>query len=96
MHSSILNNLTFTVFELQNGVVCATEVFSEDASSSGIINILKSGNKITVRTSGIGQNKRLVLNGVKNIVSVSESMPNVNEFGTTIDFTSQELVITLG
>lgn len=96
IHSSILNNLTFTVFELQNGVVCASEVFSEDASSSGIINILKSGNKITVRTSGIGQNKRIVLNGIKNVVSVSESMPNVNEYGTTIDFTAQELVITLG
>lgn len=95
-HSEILNNVTFSVFELENDNICAIEVFSEDARSSGVINILKKGPKITVRTKGFGQNKRIVLSGVKNVVSVSESMPNVSEWGTSIDFTSQELVITLG
>ena len=91
-----LNNLTFTVFELENGSVAAFEVFSENAEHSGLINILKQGNKITVRTDGLGQNKRIVLSGIKNVVSVSESIPNVSDWGTSVDFTSKELVITLG
>lgn len=94
--SELLNNVTFSVFELANDTICAFEVFSEDASHSGVINILKEGQKITVRTKGFGTHKRIVLSGVKNVVSVSESMPNVNDWGTSIDFTSQELVITLG
>ena len=94
--TELLNNVTFSVFELANDKICAFEVFSEDATHSGVINILKEGNKITVRTKGFGSHKRIVLSGIKNVVSVSESMPNVNEWGTSIDFTSQELVITLG
>lgn len=95
-HGDVLNNITFSVFELENDNICAFEVFSEDAKTSGVINILKKGQKITVRTKGFGSTKRIVLSGVKNVVSVSESMPNVSEWGTTIDFSSQELVITLG
>lgn len=94
--SDILNNVTFTVFELTNGEIAAAEIFSANGNNSGVINILKEGNRITVRTDGFGTNKRLILNGVKNIVSVSESIPSTSDFGTTIDFTSKELVITLG
>ena len=91
-----LNNITFSVFELQNEQIAAFEVFSSDGSHSGVINILKSGNKITVRTEGFGSNKRIVLSGIKNVVSVSESMPNISDWGTSIDFSAKELIITLG
>lgn len=92
---NLLNNLTFTTFELLDNQICATEIFSADASHSAVINILREGKKITVKTDGLGQNKRIVLSGIKNVVSVSESMPDVNDWGTSIDFTGKEIVITL-
>lgn len=90
------NNVTFTVFELSEGIVAAAEIFNNDIKHSGIINILKQDNKITVRTDGFGATKRIVLSGVKNVVSVSESMPQINDWGTAIDFSGKELIITLG
>ena len=95
-NGDILNNITFTVFELAENEIAATEVFSADGSRSAVINILKEGNKITVRTDGFGANKHIIFNGLKNVVSVSESIPSTSDFGTTIDFSSKELVITLG
>ncbi|MCQ2467104.1 MAG: hypothetical protein MJ166_06255 [Clostridia bacterium] len=95
-NGDILNNITFTVFELAENEIAATEVFSADGSRSAVINILKEGNKITVRTDGFGANKHIIFNGLKNVVSVSESIPSTSDFGTTIDFSGKELVITLG
>lgn len=94
--NDMLNNITFTVFELAENEIAATEVYSSDGGRSGVINILKEGNKITVRTDGFGANKRITFNGIKNVVSTSESIPSTSEVGTTIEFNSKELVITLG
>lgn len=91
-----LNHITFTAFELVDNLVSAIEIYSYDATKSGVINILKKGKVITVRTDGFGSDKKIVLSGLKNVVSVSESMPEINAKGTVINFNSKELVITLG
>lgn len=91
-----LNHITFTCFELTDNIVSAAEIYSVDATKSGVINILKQGKKITVRTDGFGSDKKLVLAGIKNVVSVSESVPMACDKGTEISFSGNELVITLG
>lgn len=95
-NNDLLNNVTFTVFELSDKDIAATEVFSADGGRSGVINILREGNRITVRTDGFGTNKRIILSGIKNVVSASESIPSTSDFGTTIDFAAKELILTLG
>lgn len=92
----LLNNLTFMVYELQDSIVAASEVFSEDMQTSGVINILRKGNKIKVLTKGFGDSKRIMLNGINNVVSASEGMPQMASSGTMIEFNSDELMITLG
>ena len=94
--TGILDGLTFTCFELAPGSSTACEVFGEDGNTSGIIKVSCSGSKITVKTTGFGRNKRLVLADIVNVVSVSESMPEQTQFGTMIEFSGNELIIGLG
>lgn len=96
MHPNLLNNLTFMVYELQDSVVAATEVYASDMQASGVINILRKGNKIKVLTRGFGDNKRIMLSGINNIVSTSDGIPQSTPSGTLIEFNSTELMITLG
>ena len=97
-HTSIgsLDNLTFTCFGLANGATAACEVFGEGGQASGIITAEVAGNRITVRTNNIGGNKRLILSGIFNVVGLSESVPEKLSYGTSIEFLSNELVISLG
>ena len=55
-----------------------------------------TGNKITIRTQNLGGTKKLVLSGIFNVVGLSESVPEKLSYGTSIEFTSNELVISLG
>lgn len=91
-----LDNITFTCFGLTPGATTACEVFSDGAQSSGIITVEVSGNRITVRTQNLGGTKHLILSGIFNVVGLSESVPEKHSFGTSIEFTSNELVISLG
>jgi len=93
---SFLDNVTFTCFAPADGKVAACEVFDDKGKASGVINVLKEGNKITVKTDGFGRNKRIQLTGITNVVSVSESLPEPESWGTSIEFSGNELVITLG
>lgn len=93
---TLLSNLTFMIYELQEGKVAGTEVYSEDMLASGIINILRKGNKIKVLTKGFTDTKRIIFNGITNIVSSSEGMPQVTNNGSLIEFNGDELMITLG
>lgn len=91
-----LDNLTFTCFGLSAGNTAACEVFADGGQGSGIITAEYEGNKIIVRTKNLGGTKHLVLSGILNVVGLSESVPEKLSYGTTIEFTSNELVITLG
>ena len=93
---SFLDNITFTCFAPVDGKVAACEVFDDKGKASGVINVLKEGNKITVKTDGFGRNKRIALTGITNVVSVSESIPEPESWGTSVDFSGNELIITLG
>ena len=64
--------------------------------SSGILKVTCAGSKITVQAQNFGKHKRIVFAGVSNIVSSSESVPEKTAYGTMIDFTSNELIVTLG
>ena len=92
----LLDNLTFCCFGLGNGTTAACEVFADGGQGSGIITAEVSGNKITVRTQNLGGTKKLVLSGIFNVVGLSESVPEKLSYGTSIEFTSNELVISLG
>ncbi|MCR4558422.1 MAG: hypothetical protein K5779_11460 [Saccharofermentans sp.] len=91
-----LDNLTFTCFGLGNGTTAACEVFADGGQGSGIFTAEVAGNKITVRTKNLGGTKHLVLSGIFNVVGLSESVPEKLSYGTSIEFTSNELVISLG
>ena len=91
-----LDNLTFTCFGLANGATAACEVFADGGQGSGIFTAEVAGNKITVRTKNLGGTKHLVLSGIFNVVGLSESVPEKLSYGTSIEFTSSELVISLG
>lgn len=91
-----LDNLTFSCFGLGNGTTAACEVFADGGQGSGIITAEVTGNKITVRTQNLGGTKKLVLSGIFNVVGLSESVPEKLSYGTSIEFTSNELVISLG
>lgn len=91
-----LDNVTFTCFELSDGSSAECEVYEDGAGTSGLVSISRAGLKITVRTKGFGQNKRVLLSGITNVVSVSESIPQKSEYGTMINFESSELIISLG
>ena len=91
-----LDNLTFTCFGLGNGTTAACEVFADGGQGSGIFTAEVSGNKITIRTKNLGGTKHLLLSGIFNVVGLSESVPEKLSYGTSIEFTSNELVISLG
>ena len=91
-----LDNLTFTCFGLGNGTTAACEVFADGGQGSGIFSAEVAGNKITIRTKNLGGTKHLVLSGIFNVVGLSESVPEKLSYGTSIEFTSSELVISLG
>ncbi|MCR4688194.1 MAG: hypothetical protein K5745_01435 [Saccharofermentans sp.] len=93
---SMLDNLTFTCFALEDGQVAACEVFEAGMNHSGLITVAKEGKKITVKTQRFGKNKRIVFAGINNVVSSSESIPEQMAYGTMIEFTSPELIVTLG
>lgn len=93
---TVLDNLTFTCFGLSQGNTAACEIFADGGQNSGIITAEIEGNRITVRTQNLGGNKRLVLSGIFNVVGLSESVPEKLSYGTSIDFNSNELVISLG
>ena len=94
--NSNLENLTFTCFGLANGATAACEVFGEGGQASGVITAAVEGNKITVRTNNLGGTKRLILSGIFNVVGLSESVPEKLSYGTSIEFMSNELIISLG
>ena len=91
-----LDNLTFTCFGLSNGATAACEVFADGGQGSGIFTAEVAGNKITVRTKNLGGTKHLVLSGIFNVVGLSESVPEKLSYGTSIEFSSNELIISLG
>lgn len=91
-----LDNLTFTCFGLGNGATAACEVFADGGQGSGIFTAEVSGNKITIRTKNLGGTKHLILSGIYNVVGLSESVPEKLSYGTSIEFSSSELVISLG
>ena len=93
---TVLDNLTFTCFGLSQGSTAACEVFAEGGQNSGIITAEVEGNRITVRTQNLGGTKRLVLSGIFNVVGLSESVPEKLSYGTSIEFSSNELIISLG
>lgn len=89
--------ITFSCFELTDGKVAAAEVLGTGKAASGVVNVLRSGNQINVKTDGFGRaSKRVILMGIGNVVGVSEGFPESDGYGTTIEFNSNELVITLG
>lgn len=89
--------VVFSCFELSEGNVAAAEVLGQNKSLSGVVNVLKAEDRITVKTEGFGRaSKKLVLNGITNVVGVSEGFPENDQYGTTIEFSSNELIITLG
>ena len=91
-----LDNLTFTCFGLGNGTTAACEVFANGGQGSGLFTAEVAGNKITVRTKNLGGTKHLVLSGIFNVVGLSESVPEKLSYGTSIEFSGSELVISLG
>lgn len=91
-----LDNLTFTCFGLTQGTTAACEVFSDGGQGSGVITADVEGNKIIIRTKNLGGTKHLVLSGIFNVVGLSESAPEKHSYGTSIEFVSNELVISLG
>ena len=93
---TVLDNLTFTCFGLSQGATAACEVFAEGGQSSGVITAEVEGNRIIVRTQNLGGTKRLILSGIFNVVGLSESVPEKLSYGTSIEFTSNELIVTLG
>ena len=91
------DTITFSCFQLAEGKVAAAEVFGQDKAVSGVVNVLRQGDRITVKTDGFGRStKRVVLTGITNVVGVSEGFPDSDQYGTTIEFSSSELIITLG
>ena len=93
---TVLDNLTFTCFGLTQGTTAASEIFAEGGQNSGIITAEVEGSKITVRTQNLGGTKRLILSGIFNVVGLSESVPEKLSYGTSIEFASNELIISLG
>ena len=93
---TLLDGLTFTCFALADGQTAGCEVFEYKMGSSGILKVTCAGSKITVQAQNFGKHKRIVFAGVSNIVSSSESVPEKTAYGTMIDFTSNELIVTLG
>ena len=91
-----LDNLTFTCFGLGQGSAAACEVFAVGGQGSGVITAEVEGNKIIVRTKNLGGTKHLILSGIFNVVGLSESVPDKLSYGTSIEFSSNELVISLG
>ena len=91
-----LDNLTFTCFGLSQGTPAVCEVFADGGQGSGIIQAEVTGNKITIRTQNLGGTKHLILSGIFNVVGLSESVPEKLSYGTSIEFLSNELVISLG
>ena len=89
-----LDNLTFTCFGLSTTAAC--EVFANGGQGSGLFTAEVTGNKIMIRTKNLGGTKHLVLSGIFNVVGLSESVPEKLSYGTSIEFTSSELVISLG
>ena len=90
------DTVTFSCFGLVEGKVAAAEVFGMSKAESGVINVLLQNGRITVKTDGFGRtSKRIVLNGIKNVTGVSEGFPDSDEYGTTIEFSSNELIVTL-
>jgi len=89
--------IVFSCFELAEGNVAAAEVLGQNKSLSGVVNVLKADGRITVKTEGFGRaTKKVVLNGIMDVVGVSEGFPETDKFGTAIEFSSNELIITLG
>ncbi len=93
---SMLDGLTFTCFSLADGHTAGCEVFEHGMASSGILKVTSEGSKITVEAHNLGKRKRIVFAGVTNIVSSSESIPEKTDYGTMINFTGNELIVTLG
>ena len=93
---TVLDNLTFTCFGLGQGTTAACEVFAEGGQNSGVITAEVEGNRIIVRTQNLGGSKRLILSGIFNVVGLSESVPEKLSYGTSIEFESNELIISLG
>jgi len=91
------DTITFSCFELAEGNVAAAEIFGQNKTASGIINVLKHDGRITVKTEGFGRaNKRIILTGITNVAGVSEGFPDIDQYGTTVEFASNELIVTLG
>ena len=95
-YHSMLDGITFTCFALADGQTATCEVFEQRMGGSGLLNVTRAGSKITVQSQNFGKHKRIVFAGVSNVVSSSESEPEKTPYGTMIEFTGNELIVTLG
>ena len=90
------DTITFSCFELAEGKIAAAEVFGQNKAASGVINVLKQDGRITVKTEGFGRaSKRIILTGITSVTGVSEGFPDSDQYGTTVEFNSNELIVTL-
>lgn len=93
---SMLDGITFTCFALADGQSASCEVFETGMGNSGMLEVTRTGAKITVRAQNFGKHKRIVFAGISNVVSVSESVPEQTAYGTMVEFAGSELIVSLG
>ena len=88
-----MENVTITLFELPEGKEVSADIYSADVKNIGIVKALKSNGKITVHTQGIYGQTRLVLSSIFRIASTSVGIPELNEWGTMIIFSGDDIEI---
>lgn len=88
-----MENVTITLFELPEGKEVSTDVYSADLKNVGIVKALRQDGKITVHTQGFYGQTRLVLSGIFRISSSSVGIPELNEWGTMVVFSGEDIEI---
>lgn len=90
-----LDSVTITIFELSENRPASANLFSSDASRSGVVRAMRKGNTIVVETEGIKGTCRLMLTNVFRIKLASQGVPEVNEWGTLFVFNAGKIQIEL-
>jgi alpha-D-xyloside xylohydrolase len=92
---SYMENVTITLFEIPENKEITADVYSADLKNIGLVRVEKRNNKITVQTSGLFGQTRLLLANIFRIGGSSAGIPELNEWGTMVVFEGSEVSITL-
>ena len=92
---SYTENATITLFEIPEGKEISTDVYSSDLKNVGYVKVLRQNNRMTISTQGLFGTIRLLLAGVFRIASCSSGIPEINEWGSMIQFSGNEVTVEL-